>query len=307
MIACAAAPLRAQESEREIRSRALAAASHADAVALLVGRLVVEKRWNELVDAMMYRVAPRGTWDARDPAWVPARRALAKALQHATVARFEASTRRWVHDVVLEHYLDPLTDDERRSATAFFESPGGHAWLASREAFLEERGYGLPYRDETEPYAAYERRKAAASKTLLHLPVEQTNAVYEFTNSLGEKLLKAQNGIVADVLRNVLSSDMDAAALESQKTVVEEVRARVPGVPPASDKTYLGTVTMQTDRGLEVVVEQWNLYRRAGTYAFHYGPGALHWNDVADALPGLAPGETRNLYRDPKGRLSDHP
>jgi hypothetical protein len=257
---------------------------------------------------MMYTVAPRGAWDASHPAWAAARKALAKAMQRASVARDERETSRSVHNVVLDHYLDALDDDERRRATAFFESPGGRVWLASRERFLEERGYGLPFRDETEPRATYQRRAAAAKKALLHLPVEQTNAVYEWnTSALGEKLLKSQNGIVGDILRNVLGSDVDAVAIESSAAIVAEVRTRVPGVPPPSDKTYLGTVTMQADRALDVVVEQYDLYRRAGTYEFHYAPDALHWKDVAAAVPDIAPGETRILYRDPKGRLGDRP
>ena len=100
---------------------------------------------------------------------------------------------------------------------------------------------------------------------------------------------------------------MDGVAVESRIAVVEEVRARVAGIPPASEKTYLGTVTMQADRALEVAVEQFDLYRRSGTYSFRYAPDALHWKDVAAAVPDIVPGETRNLYRDPKGRLGDRP
>lgn len=296
------------ETEREIRNRTLASASRAETVALLVGRIVVEKRWNDLLDAMMFTIAPRGAWDASHPAWVPARRVLTQALRRASVGRYEHETSRLVHDVVLDHYLDSLDDDERRRATAFFESPGGRVWLESRERFLEERGYGLPFREESESRATYRRRSVAARKALLHLPAEQTSVVYQWnTSPLGEKMLKSQNGIVADILRNVLGSDLDAVAIESQAALVAEVRARVAGLPPPSDKTYLGTVAMQADRGLDVVVEQWDLYRRAGTYAFHYAPGALHWNDVAAAVPDIAPGETRLLYRDPKGRLGDRP
>src|SRR5262249_35587620 len=110
-IACAAAPLVAEETERGIRDRTLAAAGQADQVALLVGRLVVEKRWNELLDAMMFAIAPRGAWDASHPAWAAARKALAGAMQRASVVRYERETSRLVHDVVLDHYLDALDDD----------------------------------------------------------------------------------------------------------------------------------------------------------------------------------------------------
>jgi hypothetical protein len=298
----------AQESERELRLRAFGAASRADTLGLLVGRVLVEKRWNEILDEMLYAVAPRGAWDERHPAWKPARAVLAAALRRATAARAAADPGRLVHAVVVDYYLDGPNAEERERATAFFASHGGTVWLETRQRYLEERTYGLPFRDETEPRAAFQRRAAEGKKALLHLPKAETNAVYEFNESpLGERLLAAQNRAVADAAGNVLRSELDAVAVEEQDAVVAEVRARVPGLPPASEKTHLGTVTMQADHAFDVVVEQTDHFRHLGTYPFHYAPDAPHWSDVAAGAPGIAPGETRHLYRDARGRLSDRP
>ena len=63
----------------------------------------------------------------------------------------------------------------------------------------------------------------------------------------------------------------------------------------------------RSDRTLDVVVEQYSVLRKDGTYPFSYAPDALHWKDVAAGAPGIAPGETRFLYVDADGRLGDKP
>jgi hypothetical protein len=202
----------------------------------------------------------------------------------------------------------PSDPAERAEAVAFYRSPGGQAFLDRREWAFRERTYGLPFVVETESRDEVVRRSKAAEKTLLELPETQTNAVYDFTNApLGEELMKVQNDIVADTAGNILGSELDAAVLESLDGLGREVRAAVPAVPPASTKTYLGTVTMRPDRTLDVVAEQYTLLRKDGTYPLSYAPDALHWKDVAAGAPGIAPGETRYLYVDADGRLSDKP
>jgi hypothetical protein len=42
-------------------------------------------------------------------------------------------------------------------------------------------------------------------------------------------------------------------------------------------------------------------------YVLTFAPNDLHWADIAAAAPGMAPGETRALYRDLSGHLGDHP
>lgn len=308
LAACGVAAAQPYESERDIRLRPFGIASRAEALGLLVGRVRVEQRWNELLDEILYDVAPRGAWDPGHPAWKPARAVAAAVLRRESAVHYEKETNRSIKNVVADYYLDVLDEDGRREATAYFQSPGGQVWLESRQRFLEEHTYGLPFKDDTEPRAAYQRRAAAAKKALLHLPDQQTGAVYDFNQSeMGKKLLQCQNGLVADAAGNVMRSDLDTVALEHRATVAREVRAKVRGVPPPSEKTHLGTVTMRDDRALDVSVEQIRLFRREGTYDLHYAPDSLHWNDVAAGVPGMKPGETRHLYRDARGRLSDRP
>jgi hypothetical protein len=93
--------------------------------------------------------------------------------------------------------------------------------------------------------------------------------------------------------------------LERLDGLGREVRAAVPAMPPASTKTYLGTVTMRPDRTLDVVAEQYTLLRKDGTYPLVVRARRAPLEGRAAGAPGIAPGETRVLYVDADGRLSD--
>jgi hypothetical protein len=296
----------ADTSELGQNTRAFLDASRAETLALLLGRLMSAKRWDVVLDETLYRLAPRGAWGPDHAAWKPARAALATALRKASAERVKGEAGEMLYHVVRDHA--PSDPAERAEAVAFYRSPGGQAFLDRREWALRERTYGLPFVVETQSREEVERRSKATEKTLLELPEQQTSAVYDFTNApLGEQLMKVQNDVVADTAGNVLRSELDATVLDRLESLGREVRAAVPAMPPWSSKTYLGTVTMRPDRTLDVVVEQYSLLRKDGTYPLSYAPDALHWKDVAAAAPGIAPGERRFLYVDADGRLSDEP
>lgn len=299
-----AVPARA---DMEADARPVVDAAHADALATNLGRYMLEARWNELLDEALFTLAPKGAWSEKHPAWRAARAALATAIRRESVPRLGGDAGRLLHEIVSEKYSS-LSPDERARAIAFYESPGGQAFLDFRQKTLAERTYGLPYAIEAEPRATYQRATMTAKKKLRHLPVEQTQAVYDFTNSpLGQQLRSMENGPIADVAANILRSDLDAILIAHGDAIARTVRAEVPAMPPASAKAYLGTVTMERDRTLQVTIEYHDLYRTVGTYRFSYPPDGLHWADVAAGAPGIAPGETRFLYRDTRGRLSDTP
>lgn len=289
------------------RARPLVEASHAEIRAIYLGRWMSRKRWDELLDEILYTLAPKGTWGPSHPAWPGARAALSDAVRKASIDAMHGETGAWIRKVVDERYSSLEPDDAAR-AVAFYESPGGRAFRESREAALAETSYGLPFVVETEPRSVFVKAKEAASQKLLHLPDEQTEAVYDFNQSkVGDFLLKMENDILADVVGNIMRSEVQSVFQQHADDVARTVRATVPKMPPPSDKAYLGTVTMRADRTLDVAIEYHESYRTAGTYRLAYAPDDRHRREVADGAPGIAPGETRFLYRDPRGRLSDTP
>jgi hypothetical protein len=293
------------------KARPIVEASHAEMRAVHLGRHMARGRWEELLDETLYALAPKGTWGPEHPAWPKARAALAQALREASVKALQGETGRWIRQVCDERYssLDP---DEIARAAAYYESPAGRTFRDFREKVLAENAYGLPYVIETTSRAQLKKEVEEARQKLLDLPEEQTAQVYEFNQSkTGEFLLGVENNIVADVVGNIMRSDLSALMRRDDgkagAEIARAVRAAVPEMPAPSRRFYLGTVTMRPDRTLDVVIEYHDGDRLAGTYPLSYAPDALHWRDVASGVPGMQPGEKRFLYRDPQGRLKDAP
>jgi hypothetical protein len=124
---------------------------------------------------------------------------------------------------------------------------------------------------------------------------------------LGAKLLELQNEAWGRIVANVFTGEIDAWTMANKAAVAKAVRAAAPGIPPPSDKTYLGQVTMDAGRTLTVTVEHYATLRPVGSYVLNFAPNDLHWADIAAAAPGMQPGQARALYRDASGRLGDRP
>jgi hypothetical protein len=297
----------ARADELADKARPLVDASHAEIRAIYLGRWMSRARWNEILDEALYTFAPKGRWGPDHPAWPAARAALAGAVRAASVVDLHGETGTMVREVVDEHYssLDPA---DAAQAVAFYESPGGEAFRDSREKILAEKTYGLPFVVEAESHDAYQRAMDAARQRLLDLPDDQTERVYDFNQSkVGEFLLDLENNTIADIIGNIMRSALQSIVQQYADELAHMVRAAVPSMPPPSDKVYLGTVTLNGDRTIDLVIEYHDGYSTAGTYRLHYASDDPPWHDVVDGLADFARGETRFLYRDPRGRLSDAP
>ncbi len=281
---------------------------HGVEVAIELGRLVYRKRWEEILDEALCEIAPRGVWNDKHPAWRPARAELARALREESV-RWLAEHRDEVRLVVDEQSMSGLTAEERRQVTAFYESSAGRVFLATRESFLRERAYGLPLEIESGSAEQVKAAHTAAEKVLLGLPEDgDGKVIYDFFHGgPGDKLQDVQVHQWGEIVANIFSNTLEAYFTEHRSELGARVRAAAPGVPAASSKTHLGTVTMSADRVFTVVVERRDNLRLVGQYTLRYAPGDVHWNDIAAAAPGMRPGETRHLYRDPAGHLGDRP
>jgi len=281
---------------------------HGETIAVELGRMVYRKRWEEVLTEGLYLVAPRGAWNESHPAWPAARQALADALRPES-AQWLAANRDRVRLVINDKSMRMMSEEERKRTAEFFETHGGQVWRDSREAFARERAFGLPLVVESQSLAQIRRAKAEKEKALLALPEEgDGKIVYDYLQSpLGDKLLKLQNEEWGPIVAHIFSSELDSIVLEKRAMLAAAVRARVPGIPPASDKTYLGTVTMAADRTFTVIVEHYRTLQLAGKYTLVYAASDLHWTDIAMAVPDIKPGETRAIFRDKLGRLSERP
>jgi hypothetical protein len=309
-LACAAFAQSAIEdryaSDRNLRR--FVDSTRGDAVAVDLARLELRKRWEEVLDETLYLIAPRGAWDEKHPAWKPARNALAAALRHDS-AQWIAENRAEIRLVVNEQSMRVLSEDERRHLTEFFETPWGSVFRDRREAGMHEKAFGLPFGIEGETQAEVARSSAASAKALTALDGTQGgDAVDAFVaSSLIKRYFFLQNDVWAAYVANVMRSELASLVAHRLDDLAQTVRTAVPAVPARSDKAYLGTVAMGTDRGFTVIVEHYAHLRLVGKYTLTYGPSDLHWNDIAAAVPGIKPGEMRPIFRDAKGRLGDRP
>lgn len=281
---------------------------HGETAAIHLGRIVYRKRWEELLTEALYQIAPRGTWNPSHPAWPAARSALADQLRQQSV-QWLAANRDEIRLVVNEQSVRAYSEDERARVAEFFESPGGRVWRDRRELSMRVRAYGLPLVIESETLAELKRQDDAAGKALTSLPEDREGkVVYDFMQSpLGAKLLELQNEAWGRIVANVFTGEIDAWALANKAALASAVRVAAPGIPPPSDKTYLGKVTMDAGRAFTVTVEHYATLRPVGSYVLNFAPNDLHWTDIAAAAPGMEPGQTRSLYRDAAGHLGDRP
>lgn len=277
-------------------------------IAVELGRIAYRKRWNEVLTETLYQIAQRGTWNETHPAWPAAREALSDALRQESV-RWLTANRDEVRLIVHEQSMQQMTEDERLRTAEFFESHGGRIWRDARETSARERAYGLPLVIEQESLARITQAHEAAQKALLALPENgDGKVVYDFLQSpLGKKLLDLQNEHWARIVANICDGELEAVVRDKKTALFSAVRSAVRDIPAASDKTYLGTATLGQNRAFTVVVEHYDALRLVGKYTLSYAPNDLHWNDIAAAVPGIKPGETRSIYRDAAGRLGDHP
>lgn len=280
---------------------------HGDAYALDVGRIAYRTRWEATLTDIQYLVAPRGTWDEKSPAWSPARKALADAIAKRAIPRyadFVPAARRLMNQASVREF----TPDERATVAAFFESPPGRTFMTARAKSASKDAFGIPPGPDPEPLA----RLQSESKTLLDaidaLPPGQAKALDDFLETpVWKKVLHLQLYEWADTTSFFVNEVVQSIVREEMPAIASAVRAAVPGVPPATSKTYLGSVAMGADGRFDVVVEHFTGLYRVGRYTLRYAKDEPQWHDIAAMAPDLQPGQMRYLFFDAQGRVSDRP
>lgn len=273
------------------------------------GRIAYRDTWEKTLIDGLYLIAPRGAWDEKHPAWAPARKLLAETLKRELVPRM-AAHRANVRYHVNQDSTYALTAEERRKVAEWFESPSGRLFGKARVDFARRDAWDLPGGPEGETQAQV---KAAADKSgaaLDALPDASADgkAMAAFLDSpLWTKLLNLQLHQWSDSTRFWLNEETRDILLKQTAALGATLRRAVAGIPPPSDKTYLGSVAMAQDRKFTVTVEHFPGLYRVGHYVLEYAPGDLHWHDIAALVPGIKPGESRYIFFDAHGHVGDRP
>jgi len=285
----------------------LATVSRAGDLALSRGRITAQDHLDRAVAMTVDAVSPPGTWAGHDDGLARARRELARLFTAATTGD-EHARPAWLSYVVRHSLEMNLDEAERLQAITFYESPGGSAWLAKRLTESAHRAFQQPFGPDGEAEAPLAAAATAAAQAFERLPADEREAVRAFTESpAGDRLRCAEDYLRLEV-SDGFGSDLELVAARQQTEFVATVRGHLgDALPRSTDKIWLGTVTMESDRTLAATIEHRDAARVAGRYEVRYAPDTRHHADLLAAVPTIAPGETRQLFRDPHGRMSDRP
>ncbi len=308
-----------QEIEAQRRNAAqLVDTAHLDRIVIAAAqaRLPGDAKFQEKVDYFMYRIRPPALWDAKHPAWGPARAALIPIARPETMRQMKEY---WTS-------LEPLLRREAESsfqpgeAVAFLEfalSPGGQAYFDRRLAELRAKnGAALYDLDPASPAelaqhakqarARFDALPAAEKKRVeAFLAGAQCPACYRPPATAMEKYIEDETTWLTDVL----GSQFQSTGTQAVDGWVAAVDAKLnAALPVDSKKQLLGVLEMGRDGALAFRFNfYWHDRADGGTHTLAFPRGSPHYVEVLALAPGLAAGRSRALYRDQRGVIDDKP
>ncbi|HEY2628708.1 MAG TPA: hypothetical protein VGI57_06240 [Usitatibacter sp.] len=307
------------EIEAQRRNAALAVdASGIDRIVIATAqsRLPSDPKFQEKIDYFLFELRPPALWDAKSPAWAPARAALITVVRPETV--------RQVQDYWKD--LKPLLAREVEStfqpgeAEAFLEfanTAGGKAYFERRLAELRAKNGEALYDLEPATPGDLAKGALAAKKKYDALPAAEKKQVDAFL--AGAKCTKCYRP-PATVMESYISGEStwltEVFALKIQSTDsritgtwVAAMNAKLgAALPVDSKKQLLGTLEMRKDASLAFTVKYYyNDKPDGGALLLEFPRGHPNYGEVLAFAPGLASGQSRVLYRDKSGIVNDKP
>ena len=253
--------------------------------AQLAGRAAARGEFDVLVDQMLTELAPEQVWNPAHPGWPQAQEVCRRAFLAETATEVEYM-RRDIRQALVTAFED-LTEADTQAAIAFFESAAGIAWLDGEEARLRELAQGTPFAWTPAP--------------------AQTGSARVAEIGPAADLIRRQ-GLADEAARKSFEYKIEIVSYESRDALLAALRSGVADVlPMAATGDYVGMVTMDASGALDVIVEYRSGYQVNARYPFRYEPGALHYDEVLAAVPGIQPDEMRVVYRTATGALRDRP
>ena len=317
---CAAFASGAQDDGREAAAAKIMEATQLDRLILANARAkaLADPKSGQALDDLMYRVRPAALWGPSHPAWPPARAAMTEHVAregNAWLAQYWSESALKTHVRELAYSYLPK---DIGAVQEFAESAGGRAWFARRLAEARVKSGEAMFSLDPEAPAALQRKLAEARKRFDALPPAEKQRVTAwidgkaacdacgraFSQTL-EAYIAEQSRWISEVLVSHLTSipysasDPWRAALESQFAAQ---------LPVDSKKQLLGTLAMKDDATL---VFRFTFYANGasngGALALEIPKSHAAYAETLALAPGLAAGQSRVLYRDKQGVVSDKP
>jgi hypothetical protein len=313
----------AAESEVDPRQALAARISEVAALDRLVlangrSQALADPKVDQRLDDLLYKLRGPALWDAKHPAWAPARAALREKVARESnewIAAFwrESASKTHVGELASGYRREYLAE-----LLAFAESPGGAAWFARRVADARANAGEAMFSRDAATSAQLQKAALDARRRFDALPAAEKQRVKSFTDDpacggCGAKsnaqfldiVLDGQSRWMGEVMLLHLT-DIDYRKLGAWRAELDtQFLARL---PVDSKKQLLGTLEMRPDAALIFrFTFYWNDAANGGRLALELPRSHPNYAETLALAPGIAPGQSRVLYRDENGVTSDKP
>jgi hypothetical protein len=270
--------------------------------------LATDPKAAQHIDDLMYGLRPPALWNAKHPAWAPARKALTELVGQESNAWVQKYWRESALNTHVRELAGSYRADFLVAVRDFAESPAGQAYFGHRLAEARATAGEAMYSLDPQPQAALEKLAAQARRRFDALPAADKARVKAFTGDEGvwlDKYISRQSRWIAEVLVLHLG-DIDYRIRDAWRTQLDSKLAGQ--LPVDSKKQILGTLELRDDSALVFrFTFYWNNAADGGRLALDFPKSHPRYAEVLALAPALARGQPRVLYRDVNGIISDKP
>ena len=309
----------AQQDSREADASLIMQVAAIDRLILVNARAIAaaDPKSEQSLDGHLYRLRAPALWDPKHPAWGSARKLFKE--------RVAAESNHWVQEywreAALKVHIRELASSYRPADLAivreFAESPGGQAYFARRLAEARVKsGEAFFSLDPASP-AALDKLAADARRRFDALSTAEKQRVAAFLEGricdacgrgyagVLESYISEQSRWIGDVLVTHLVS----IPYSTSDPWIADINAKLGSdLPVDSKKQLLGTLEMRGDATLVFrFTFYWKDAINGGSLALEFPKTGPQYAEVLALAPGLAAGQSRVLYRDSDGVVSDRP
>ena len=280
-------------------------------------KVAADPKPEQRFDLMLFDLRPPALWNAKHPAWLPARNALRDLVaveSNQWVAQYwrESALKIHVREVAYAYRLPDIV-----TIREFAQSPGGRAWFARRLADARVKGGEAMFSLDPASAATLDKLALEARRRFDALPADEKQRVTAFIdsatcNQCNQSIATILESIIAhqsDWIAEVLALHLGDIHNKTRDAWRAELDARFSAqLPVDSKKQLLGTLEMRNDAALVFrFTFYWNNAADSGRLALEIPKSHPHYAEGLALAPGLGPGQSRVLYHDKDGVVSDRP
>jgi len=270
--------------------------------------LATDPKAAQHIDDLMYGLRPPALWNAKHPAWAPARKALTELVGQESNAWVQKYWRESALNTHVRELAGSYRADFLATVREFAESPAGQAYFGRRLADARAKAGEAMFSLDPQPQATLDKLALEARRRFDALPAADKARVKAFAEDEGvwlDKYIASQSRWIAEVIVMHLG-DIDYRVRDAWRAQIDAKLAAQ--LPVDSKKQSLGTLELRDDASLVFrFTFHWNNAADGGRIALEFPKSHPRYAEVLALAPALTRGQPRALYRDVNGVISDKP